>query len=74
MGDVISKIPTQFNADGTVKSTANLLTQYHRITLKNLQRAAIARYNVALAIADPILPSLFLMKTLYPGNNGDDKS
>ena len=45
MGDVISKIPNQFNADGTVKLTANLLTQYHRITLKNVQRASIARYN-----------------------------
>ena len=73
MGDVISKIPNQFNADGTVKSTANLLTQYHRITLKNVQRASIARYNMALAVADPIPPSPFLMKNLDPGNNSDDK-
>ena len=73
MGDVISKIPTQFNADGTVKSTENLLTKYHQITLKNVQRAAIAKYNVALAVADPIPPSPLSMRTLDPGNNGNDK-
>ena len=43
MGDVISKIPTQFNADGTVKSTANLLMHYHGIVLENMQRMAIPR-------------------------------
>ena len=73
MGDEISKIPTQFNLDNTVKSTANLLTQYHQITLKNVQRAAIARYNVALAVADPVPSSSFSMRTLNPGNNRDDK-
>ena len=46
MGDVISKTTTKFNADGTVKSMANILTQYHRITLKNVQRASIAGYNL----------------------------
>ena len=74
MGDVISKIPTQFNADGTVKSTANILTQYHRITLENVQRATIAQYNMTLAVADPIPPSPFLMETLDPGNNRYEKS
>ena len=43
MGNVISKIPTQFNRDGTVKSTANLLTQYRQIMLENVQRATIAQ-------------------------------
>ena len=57
MGDVISKIPTQFNANGTFKSTANILTKYHQITLENVQLAAITQYNVALAVADPIPPS-----------------
>ena len=73
MGDLISKIPTQFNADGTVKSTANLLTQYHQITLENVHCAAIAQYNVALAIVDPIPPSPLSMRNLGPGNNSDDK-
>ena len=73
MGDVISKIPTQFNTDGTVKLTANLLTQYHRITLENVQRAAIAQYNVALAVADTIPPSWLSIKTINPGNNSDYK-
>ena len=73
MGDVISKIPTQFNADGTVKSTAELLTQYHHITLENVQCADIAEYNVTLAIADPNPPSLISMRTLDPGNNGNDE-
>ena len=69
----MSKITTQFNVDGTVKTTANLLTQYRWITLKNVQRAAIARYNVALAVADTIPPSLFSMKNTDPGNNGNGK-
>ena len=69
MGDVISKIPTQFNADGTVTLAANLL-----ITLKNVQCAAIARNNVALGVTGPIPSSLFSMKTLNPGNNGNEKS
>ena len=73
MGGVIKKPPTQFNADGTVKLTANLLTQYHQITIENVQRAAIARYNVAVAVADPITPYLFSMKTIDPGNNGNEK-
>ena len=73
MGDVISKIPTNFNADGTVKSTANLLTQYHQITLENVQCVASSQYNVDLAVADPIPPSSFSMRTLNPGNNGDAK-
>ena len=73
MVGVISKTPTQFNADGTVKLTANLLTKYYHIRLENVQRAAIARYNVALAVADPIPPSLFSMKNTDPGNNGNGK-
>ena len=67
------KTPTQFNAYGTVKSSENILTQYHRITLENVQCAAIAQYNVALAVADPISPPLFSMKTINPGKNGNDK-
>ena len=39
-----------------------------------MQRAASARYNVALAVTDSIPPSPFLMRTLDPGNNGSDKS
>ena len=73
MGDVISKIRTQFNAEGTDKLTANLFTQYHKITLENMQRMAIARYNVALSVSDPLPSPPFSMITLNPGNNGDDK-
>ena len=73
MGDVISKIPTHFNADGTVKSPANLLTKYHRITLENVQRAAIARYNVALSVSDLIPTPPLSMKTLNPSKNRDEK-
>ena len=39
-----------------------------------MQRAAIAGYNMALAVYGPIPPSLFLMKTLNPANNGNDKT
>ena len=73
IGDVISKTPTHFNADVTVNLTANLLMQYHRITLENVQRAAIAHYNVALDVANHIPPYTFSMKTLDPSNKGDEK-
>ena len=43
MGHVVTKVPIEFNIDSSVKTTANLLTQYQQMRLEDLQRAAIAR-------------------------------
>ena len=43
------------------------------MTLEDLQRAAFARYDTALAFGAPIPPELFTMRTLDPGNDADDK-
>ena len=72
MGNVVTKVPIAYNPDGTVKTTANLITQYQQITIEDLQRAAFARYDTALALGDPIPPAPFTMRNLDPGNDDDE--
>jgi hypothetical protein len=66
-------IPVEFNGDGSVKTTKNLLTQYHSITLEDCQRAAHARYANKLNPGDPIPASPFVAKDLKPESNEDHK-
>ena len=73
MDNVVTKVPIAHNPDETVKTTANLVTQYQQMTIEGLQRAAFARYNTALALGDPIPPAPFTMRTLDPGNVADNK-
>ena len=73
MGNIFTKVSIAHNPDGTVKTTANLITQYQQMTIEDLQRAAFTRYNTALALGDPIPPAPFTMRTLDPGNVADDK-
>ena len=73
MCSVVTKVPIAHNPDGTVKTTANLIIQYQQMTIEELQRAAFARYNTALALGAPILPAPFMMRNLGPGNDADDK-
>ena len=53
MGNVVTKVQIANNPDGTVKTTANLITQYQQTTFEDLQRAAFARYNTVLAFGVP---------------------
>ena len=73
MGKVISKVPIEYNADGSIAKTANLLTQYQQMTLEDLQRAAIARFDTPLAVGAAIPQAPFTMRDLDPGNDADDK-
>ena len=73
IGNAVTKFPIAYNPDGTVTTTANLITQYQQMTIEDLQRAAFARYDTALVLGDPIPPALFTMRTLNPGNVADDK-
>ena len=71
--DACIQVPTEFNADGTVKTTKNLLSQYHSIKLTECQRAAQGRYATALAVADPLPAHPFTAKVLDPATNNADK-
>ena len=73
MGNVVTKVPIAHNPDGTVKTTANLITQYQQMNLEDLQRETFARYDTALALGSPIPPAPFTMRTFYPGIDADDK-
>ena len=69
MDNIVTKVPIAHNSDGTVKTTAYLITQYQQITIENVQHAAFARYDTAIAIGDPILPAPFTMRNLDPSND-----
>ena len=73
MGNVVTKLPIAHNTDGTVKTTENLITQYQQMTIEDLQRAAFARYDTALALGAQIPPAPFTMRTLHPVNDADNK-
>ena len=73
MGNVFTKVPIPHNPDGTIKTTANLITKYQEMTIADLQHAAFARYNTALALGDKIPLAPFTMRTLNPGNDVNDK-
>ena len=53
--------------------TANLLTQYHLISLRHLQLEAHVRFNLAIAQGDPIPPSPFAARVLSPATDDADK-
>ena len=73
MGDVVRKVPIEYNPDGSIKTTRNLISQYQQISLENCQRAAIARYDNALGAGVAIPDPPFTMKDLDPGSNANDK-
>ena len=60
--------------NGTVKKTANLLSQYRLITLTDCQRAAHGRYHNAIAATANIPAAPFQLKALDPANNQADKA
>lgn len=76
MGEVITKVPTEYANDGTVIKSANLLSQYHLLTLDDVQRAAHNRFNTPIASGDPIPDpaiSPFKARDLDPATKNDDK-
>ena len=48
------QIPTEFELNGDVKESRNLISQYHSITLADCQRAAHERYATKLGVNDVI--------------------
>ena len=74
MGEVITKVPIEYANDGTITKTANLLSQYHQVTLDSVQRAAHKHFNVHIANGDPIPATPFVARTLDPANSNNDKA
>ena len=74
MGEIVTKIPTERAADGTVAKSINLLTQYHQLDLELLQREGNALYNVAIADGAPVPEAPFTARTLSPGTDATDKA
>ena len=74
MGEVITKIPIEYAADGTVTKTANLLSQYHQVTLENVQRAAHKHFNIPVANGAVIPAAPFVARTLDPASSDPDKA
>ena len=74
MGAVVSKVPFEYEGDGvTVRKTANLLSQYHQLSLENLQRSAHAYFNTTLAVGTAIPEAPFTARTLTPATSKPDK-
>ena len=75
MGAVVSKVPFEYEGDGvTVRKTANLLSQYHQLSLENLQRSAHAYFNTTLAVGTAIPEAPFTARTLTPATSEPDKA
>lgn len=67
------QIPNEFNADGSVKSHANLISQHLKVELKDVQHTAHKRFATALPATDPIPPSPFTAQSIDPTNVANDK-
>lgn len=71
-GDAVN-IPVEYNSDGSTK-TKNLLTQYHSISLQDVQRRAFGRFSTALGATDSIPTTKpFDLRIIDPASNDDDK-
>ena len=74
MGALIAKVPFGFEADGVTVKTANLLSQYHQLSLEDLQRSAHAYFNTTLALGTAIPATPFTARTLAPATSDPDKA
>lgn len=74
MGDTVRRVPIEWNIDGTIKTTANLLTQYQQVKVEHCQRSAIATYSAPLGTGAAIPNPPFTMTDLDPANSAPDKA
>lgn len=71
---ILSAIPIEWNNDGSVKTTASLLSQSYMISLQDVQREAHKRFGNVLAPADPIPSTPFSLREINPGSDEADKA
>ena len=69
LGGVVTCIPTENNADGTVKTTANLIKQYQLIPFEILRREAYICYASDLAHDAPLPAEPYAIRQLDPEND-----
>ena len=75
LGEIITCVPLEVGADGTVTKTANLVEQYQNFQIKMLQRQAIACFGTALAVGSPIPENLWITRELVdPANNAAERA
>ena len=74
LGGIVTRVAIEKNADGSVKKTANLITQHQLTDLDILKRQAHARYKDPIADDDPIPGGPWTARVLDPENNLDDRA
>ena len=73
-GDSVTKIPTEYAADGTtVTKHTNLMADYSEISKERLVRESLKIYGMAVAETDPIPAGPFNLRALDPANVATDK-
>ena len=74
MGAVVTGVPSEFNAAGTVTARMNLIHQCQSLDLETVQRAAFSRFGPDLPSTNPIPPQPWATVALDPANNDANKS
>ena len=74
LGGIVTSIPTSFNADGSIKSTANLIKQYQLVKFEDVQREAYKRFVGDLAPDAPLPAGPWMISQLDPENNQQDRA
>ena len=74
LGGVVTCLPIEINADGTVRVTANLIKQYQLISFDCVRREAYKRYVGDLAHNAALPQGPYVMQQLDPENSMADRA
>ena len=69
LGEVVTRVPQEFDAAGNVTAHGNLLTEYLPIEMDRLQQEAHKRYSTAITEGDALPPTPFKVTQLDPAND-----
>ena len=73
-GGVVTTIPIEVNADGSVRTKANLIKQYQLIPFEILRREAYKCYVGDLVHSAPLSTGPDVIRQLDPENNLTDRA
>ena len=74
LGGVVTCVPSDYNADGTVKTTANLIKQYKLIPFERICREAYKCYVGDLSHNAPLPAGPYVIRQLDPENDLADRA
>ena len=74
LGGVVTCVPIENNADGTVRATANMIKQYQLISFESICREAYKRYVGDLAHDAPLPQGPHVLRQLDPENKMADRA